>query len=213
MRFLIFVVLMLGVTGIACAQMTDAQVIEAVKSAQAQGKSQDEIILMLSQKGVTKEQVLRIKASLESQGSNTTGTQTMGDSRMRVNNTFGNVRDSLSLNLKRNRNNVYGRELFNNKMLTFEPSLNIPTPENYKLGPGDEVIIDIWGNSEETIRATISPEGSITIPNLGPVYLSGKLINEASSYMKNMLARIYSDLNSENPGTFLKVSLGSEVFR
>lgn len=208
MRFLIFVVLMLGVTGIACAQMTDAQVIEAVKSAQAQGKSQDEIILMLSQKGVTKEQVLRIKASLESQGSNTTGTQTMGDSRMRVNNTFGNVRDSLSLNLKRNRNNVYGRELFNNKMLTFEPSLNIPTPENYKLGPGDEVIIDIWGNSEETIRATISPEGSITIPNLGPVYLSGKLINEASSYMKNMLARIYSDLNSENPGTFLKVSLG-----
>ncbi|MEI3420788.1 MAG: hypothetical protein V8R91_06910 [Butyricimonas faecihominis] len=62
MRFLIFIVLMLGVTGIACAQMTDAQVIEAVKSAQAQeGKSQDEIILMLSQKGVTKEQVLRIR--------------------------------------------------------------------------------------------------------------------------------------------------------
>ena len=208
MRFLIFIVLMLGVTGIACAQMTDAQVVEAVKSAQAQGKSQDEIILMLSQKGVTKEQVLRIKTNLESQGSNMTETQAIGDSRMRVNNTFGNVRDSLSLNLQRNRNNVYGRELFNNKMLTFEPSLNIPTPENYKLGPGDEVIIDIWGNSEETIRATISPEGSITIPNLGPVYLSGKLINEASSYMKNMLARIYSDLNSENPGTFLKVSLG-----
>ena len=57
---------MLGVTGIACAQMTDAQVIEAVKSAQAQGKSQDEIILMLSQKGVTKEQVLRIKENYES---------------------------------------------------------------------------------------------------------------------------------------------------
>lgn len=55
MRFLIFIVLMLGITGIAWAQMTDAQVVEAVKSAQAQGKSQDEIILMLSQKGVTKE--------------------------------------------------------------------------------------------------------------------------------------------------------------
>ena len=158
MRFLIFIVLMLGVTGIVCAQITDAQVIEAVKSAQAQGKSQDEIILMLSQKGVTKEQVLRIKASLENQGSNTIGTQTTDDSRTRVNNIFGNVRDSSFLNLKRNKNNVYGRELFNNKMLTFEPNLNIPTPENYKLGPGDEVIIDIWGNSEETIRETISPE-------------------------------------------------------
>ena len=54
MRFLVFIVLMLGITGIAWAQMTDAQVVEAVKSAQAQGKSQDEIILMLSQKGVTK---------------------------------------------------------------------------------------------------------------------------------------------------------------
>ena len=73
MRFLIFVVLMLGVTGIACAQMTDAQVIEAVKSAQAQGKSQDEIILMLSQKGVTKEQVLRIKENYERQERSDTG--------------------------------------------------------------------------------------------------------------------------------------------
>ena len=65
MRFLVFIVLMLGITGIAWAQMTDAQVVEAVKSAQAQGKSQDEIILMLSQKGVTKEQVLRIKENYE----------------------------------------------------------------------------------------------------------------------------------------------------
>ena len=53
------------------------------------------------------------------------------------------------------KNSIFGRNLFSNKNLTFEPSLNIPTPENYVLGPGDEVIIDIWGNSEETIRATM----------------------------------------------------------
>ncbi len=208
MRFLIFIVLMLGVTVITYAQMTDTQVIEAVKSAQAQGKSQDEIILMLSQKGVTKEQVLRIKANLEGQGGHVGESQIEGTDRMRTNYNFGDRRDSLLLGLKKSKNSVYGRELFNNKLLTFEPSLNIPTPGNYKLGPGDEVIIDIWGNSEETIRGVISPEGSINIPNLGPIYLNGKLVDEASAYLKNMLSRIYSDLNSENPGTFLKVSLG-----
>lgn len=208
MRFLIFIVLMLGVTVITYAQMTDTQVIEAVKSAQAQGKSQDEIILMLSQKGVTKEQVLRIKANLEGQGGHVGESQIEGTDRMRTNYNFGDRRDSLLLGLKKSKNSVYGRELFNNKLLTFEPSLNIPTPGNYKLGPGDEVIIDIWGNSEETIRGVISPEGSINVPNLGPIYLNGKLVDEASAYLKNMLSRIYSDLNSENPGTFLKVSLG-----
>ena len=103
---------------------------------------------------------------------------------------------------------IFGRNLFSNKNLTFEPSLNIPTPDNYKLGPGDEVIIDIWGNSETTIRQVISPEGNINVSGIGPIYLNGKQIKEASSYLKNMFSRIYSDLSSENSGTFLKLSLG-----
>lgn len=76
------------------------------------------------------------------------------------------------------------------------------------LGPGDEVIIDIWGNSEATVRQVISPEGSINVSNIGPIYLNGKRIQEASSYLKTMFSRIYSDLASENPSTFLKVTLG-----
>ena len=106
------------------------------------------------------------------------------------------------------KHSIFGRNLFNNKNLTFEPSLNIPTPENYVLGPGDEVIIDIWGNSELTVRQVISPEGNINVSNIGPIYLNGKRIQEASSYLKAMFSRIYSDLASENPSTFLKVSLG-----
>ena len=206
MRFLIFVVLMLGVTGIACAQMTDAQVIEAVKSAQAQGKSQDEIILMLSQKGVTKEQVLRIKENYERENSGKQGGLTQ-ENRERIETISLENRDVV-LVTEGNKNSIFGRNLFSNKNLTFEPSLNIPTPENYVLGPGDEVIIDIWGNSEATVRQVISPEGSINVSNIGPIYLNGKRIQEASSYLKTMFSRIYSDLASENPSTFLKVSLG-----
>ena len=130
---------MLGVTGIACAQMTDAQVIEAVKSAQAQGKSQDEIILMLSQKGVTKEQVLRIKENYERENSGKQGGLAQ-ENRERIETISLENRDVV-LVTEGDKNSIFGRNLFSNKNLTFEPSMNIPTPENYVLGPGDEVII------------------------------------------------------------------------
>ena len=205
MRFFIFIVLMLGITGIARAQMSDAQVIEAVKEAQAQGKSQDEIVVMLAEKGVTKEQVMRIKENYEKQGSNQGGLSQ--GNRERVDTISVGNRDVV-LVTEGDQKSIFGRNLFSNKNLTFEPSLNIPTPDNYKLGPGDEVIIDIWGNSETTIRQVISPEGNINVSGIGPIYLNGKQIKEASSYLKNMFSRIYSDLSSENSGTFLKLSLG-----
>ena len=206
MKFLIFIVLMLGVTGIACAQMSDAQVIEAVKTAQAEGKTQDEIVVMLAEKGVTKEQVMRIKENYEKgQGSNQAGLSQ--ENRERVETISMGNRDAV-LVTEGDQKSIFGRNLFSNKNLTFEPSLNIPTPDNYKLGPGDEVIIDIWGNSETTISQVISPEGNINVSGIGPIYLNGKQIKEASSYLKNMFSRIYSDLSSENSGTFLKLSLG-----
>lgn len=206
MRFLIFIVLMLGITRMAYAQMTDAQVIEAVKNAQAEGKSQDEIVVMLAEKGVTKEQVMRIKENYEKgQGTNQGGLSQGNRERLE---TISVGNRDVVLVTEGDRASIFGRNLFSNKNLTFEPSLNIPTPDNYKLGPGDEVIIDIWGNSEATIRQVISPEGNINVSGIGPIYLNGRQIKEASSYLKNMFSRIYSDLSSENSGTFLKLSLG-----
>ena len=205
MRFLILIVLILGVSRFSFAQMSDTQVVEAVKEAQAQGKSQNEIILMLTQKGVTMEQIQRIQKSYGSQ----TGTQKgqADNSRERTMAPLLVTKDTVVIR-PRSKNDVFGREIFNNGRLTFEPNLSIPTPENYKLAPGDEVIIDIWGNSETTLREEISPDGSINVQGLGPVYLSGKQVKEASAYLKNVFSRIYSDLSSENPGTFIQLTLG-----
>ena len=99
----------------------DAQVIEAVKSAQAQGKSQDEIILMLSQKGVTKEQVLRIKENYERENSGKQGGLTQ-ENRERIETISLENRDVV-LVTEGNKNSIFGRNLFSNKNLTFEPSL------------------------------------------------------------------------------------------
>ena len=68
---------------------------------------------------------------------------------------------------------VFGRDIFNNRALTFEPQMNIATPQNYVLGPGDQVVVDIYGASQKTLSLTISPEGTITVPDYGPISVSG----------------------------------------
>lgn len=103
---------------------------------------------------------------------------------------------------------IFGHNVFAGKELTFEPSLNIATPENYLLGPGDEVIIDIWGEAEQTIRRTVSPDGEITINRLGPVALAGFTVREADARLRRTLAGIYSSAEGDAPGTFIKLSLG-----
>lgn len=104
---------------------------------------------------------------------------------------------------------IYGRNIFNTTNLTFEPSTNLPTPSNYLLGSGDEIIIDIWGTNETSIKQTISPDGVINIEGLGLVFLNGLTIEKATSYLRKELNKIYGGLSDENPTSHIKVSLGN----
>lgn len=103
-------------------------------------------------------------------------------------------------------NLIFGHDIFNGNDLSFAPNVNVGTPQNYRLGPGDEVIIDIWGANEEHMRQVISPEGSIMIEQLGPVYLNGLSINEANNHIKNAFSRKYSGMNDEE--TDIQLTLG-----
>ena len=96
--------------------------------------------------------------------------------------------------------------MFNSRALTFEPSDNLATPQNYRLGPGDEVIIDIWGTSEDHLRQTISPEGSIMISQVGPVYLNGMTIADANRHVKGIFAKKYAGVTDAE--TDVQVTLG-----
>lgn len=99
---------------------------------------------------------------------------------------------------------VFGRNIFNTRNLTFEPNVNIATPPNYRLGPGDEVVIDIWGASQNTIRQQISPDGTINLEQLGPVFLSGMTVDRAQQYLTDELRKIYSDQSNQ-----IRVTLGN----
>ena len=90
------------------------------------------------------------------------------------------------------RKKVFGRDIFNNKNLTFEPNMNIATPQNYRLGPGDAVIIDIYGASQKTINATVSPDGDVTIEGYGPIQVSGLSVQQANARIRSQLGARYS---------------------
>ena len=89
------------------------------------------------------------------------------------------------------RKKVFGRDIFNNKELSFEPNMNIATPQNYRLGPGDAVIIDIYGASQKTIQSTISPDGEVTIEGYGPVNVAGLTVAQANARLRNTLGSRY----------------------
>lgn len=97
--------------------------------------------------------------------------------------------------------NVFGRNIFNNRLLSFEPSMNIATPPNYVLGPGDHIIIDIYGASQKAVTAQVSPEGKVTLPGVGPVKVSGMTVAAAQAQISKTLGSRYSSSQ-------LSVSLG-----
>ena len=89
---------------------------------------------------------------------------------------------------------VFGREIFSEKNLTFSPDLNIPTPRNYILSAGDELIVNVWGDSELNLRLIVSPDGTVLIPNLGPILVSGLTVATAEDCLRKELTRIMSTL-------------------
>lgn len=225
--FLIFVL-----SGVAMAQqMSDDQVIQYVKEANKSGKSQKQITTELLRRGVTKEQVSRIQqkyseSNTVSNKSNEMPSQLRqrtlvddGGGQRRttdysevgmLDETVGGRVDNRADNTATtdNASQIFGHDVFTNRNLTFEPSINLATPVDYRLGPGDEVIIDVWGASENTIRQSISPEGTIQVSGLGPVQLSGMTVKDANAYLQREFSKIYSGISGSEPTSQIKLTLG-----
>lgn len=188
--------------------MSDEQVLQYVRNGIQSGKDQQKIGEELMLRGVTREQAERVKKMFEQRN----GTA-MGDSEPRIPNRLRELSDEFTNEWESPEENVekpdesravYGRNIFNTRNLTFEPNMNLATPPNYRLGPGDEVIIDIWGASQTSIHEVISPDGTINLNELGPVYLSGMTVSEADNFLRRELGKVYSNEDNRT-----KLTLGS----
>lgn len=238
---------MMAVAAVAQSSMTDQAVAEFVIEEHAKGTSQSQIVTQLMQRGVTIEQIRRVKNKYEKEGSS----QALGaknlttipgsQARTRVNNgkkkddaniqpyqtkdnrRLTNTKDANSekeqkgilmekelsaflpdsaeiydqmyleemLKRDQNKRKVFGRDIFNNKNLTFEPEMNVATPQNYRLGAGDAVFIDVWGASSNTYESTVSPDGTIQIEGFGPVSVGGMTVEQANAALRKQLGARY----------------------
>lgn len=202
--------------------LTDAQVMQYAARQKKAGMSETEIAANLLQRGATMAQLqqLRQQYSQQIEKSGMSGTVdnaiSGAENRMRINNGgSGQIRQNysdahqqqisrmtqrqpvlqpgdLDYLVEESGKKVFGRDIFNNKNLTFEPQMNIATPQNYVLGPGDKLIIDIYGASQESLSLTVSPDGDITVPGCGPVHVSGLTVSSAQARIKSRLGEYYS---------------------
>lgn len=195
------------------AQLSDEQIIIEAKRYQESGMSQSQIFQELTKKGVTAVQFQRIRQKLNDQNTGSFKPNIENINTVRNDDfnpeMYQQSREVNPLDTIAPRNRVFGQDFFTRSNLTFAPSMNMPTPANYVLGPGDEIIIDVWGDSELSLRNTITPDGYITVSGLGRMQISGMSVDQATSRIRSGFSSIYSDLNSASPHTFLGVSVGN----
>jgi len=194
-------------------RITDQQVLQMAVQEKRSGASEADIATRLMQRGATMDQIQRIRQQYARQITSRGLDNTVDNARarMRTNNEPHDnavtvqaeandpqyVPEALAPSGKR----VFGRDIFNNKALTFEPQMNIATPQNYVLGPGDQLVIDIFGATQQTMTLTVSPDGDITISDFGPVQVSGLTVASAQQ-------RIRSRVGSYFTSSEIKTSLG-----
>ena len=216
-RFCILFFFALLAAGGANAQaMSDDEVMSYVKNAASRGKSQQTIYKELVARGVSTSQLQRIKDKYEQQKEDAVANQSNKNvDTQRVNPEQAEDKapaqsNDMNVDGPEEGIKVFGRDIFRTANLTFEPSMNIATPVNYRLGPGDQLQIEVWGASETNITQKVTPDGYISIPNVGPVNVNGLTVQAATNRIKAKLSQIYSGMASSNVNlsTHVKVSLG-----
>ena len=198
--------------------LSDAQIEQLIKRAESSGLSSSQLEAMAREQGLSPIEAAKLRdriAKLGNTGLSGNSAQKSDLSREyknseSINDPFDSLRKSDPyFDLTPTQKKIFGYKLFHNRNLDFNPSLNLPTPQNYVIGAGDQLLIDVYGASQQSFDLTVTPEGRILIPNLGPVMVGGSTIEAAGSRLKLSLGRIYSGLLGSNPNTFVQIRLGN----
>uniref|UniRef100_UPI0040488F1E SLBB domain-containing protein n=3 Tax=Algoriphagus sp. TaxID=1872435 RepID=UPI0040488F1E len=199
-------------------QLSDDQIEELVKRAQDAGLSSTDFLMMAQMRGMPSGEIEKLRNRIESLATGASKSRSTNVSKrtareqININDITRGLMETQELMEEEKADSLlFGSTLFfqKNRKLSFEPSLNQATPKNYILGPGDLIYVDIYGQSEKYYEATVNPEGSILLDNIGLIAVSGKTIEAAEGIIKNRVASFYTGLSGANPSTFLQVTLGN----
>ncbi len=192
--------------------LSDQQIQKIVNEMNSRGLSINEAAQMAKVRGASDIQIAQIKRrimELQQKG----GAQFAGndlDALKQPGDSLQN--DSLSVKRrwqlpKGKMKKIFGFQFFNSEKLTFEPPVNIPTPQNYVLGIGDQLLITIWGASQASYQLEVASNGAINIPDLGPVHISGMEFSQARGLIKKRLIAIYRGMEGPQPNTYSEISI------
>jgi len=191
--------------------LTDEQIMRLIQEMEKRGLTEDQAIMLAQARGMSSQQVMKLQQRIrEVKLSGVPLDPEMGAETSSAAMDFEMVEsvkepvDSTRVN-----DRIFGFSFFNNENLSFEPNVNIPVSSSYILGAGDEILIDVWGVSQQNYMFTVDKNGSINIPNIGPIRVGGLTQEVASKRIYSKLTTIYSDLKSSNPRTFASVSVGA----
>ncbi len=197
--------------------LSDAQIEQLIKRAESSGMTTSQLEAMAREQGLSPIEANKLRQriqELQNSANPQTGQQGSQLGRGAGSQPQIDMFDSLRrsdpyYDLTPYQKKIFGYKLFHNRNLDFNPSLNIPTPQGYIVGSGDQLLIDVYGASQQSFDVIVSPEGRILIPNVGPIQVGGSTIEATTSRLKSSLGRIYSGLMGSNPNTFLQVRLGN----
>ncbi|PVW15771.1 SLBB domain-containing protein [Marixanthomonas spongiae] len=191
--------------------LTDEQIQAYWQRAKAQGYTMAQLKAIAVTKGVAPSKIAKLERRLNEMGTSASsleGKQIDSSLNIEKGNTIGfsgtEITDGVA------KDPLFGYDFFNNQNISFAPNMNLATPANYELGPGDELVINLWGAAENTYNVEVDREGAVRISNIGPVYVSGLTMKEASAKLKSKLKRIYSGINASSNSpykVFLSISL------
>lgn len=194
---------------VTAESLSSTQIKEIKKTYNETGRSMDEFVGFAVSKGMSETEAEKLKSRVMADKSKKES-ETKGDIAVARSQMAESVLEEIKEHPEQAKyinNRIFGSDLFTNAKMSFAPNQNMPTPKNYVVGPGDVLVIDVYGYAENTMQLTVSSEGNVRIPNVGPVAVNGLTIEAVQNKIKKQLASIYSSISSGN--TQVSVTIGN----
>ncbi len=195
--------------------ISDAQLMQIITTANQRGMSQQEVLMYAKSKGYSDADISNLMQKVNSMNKSATAVtgQSLNNSIAQrqmvqfVNNDLLRTESDSTITLSNEERKIFGYEVFHNKGMSFTPNLNMATPKDYVVGPGDELVVQIYGIAQATINLKVSPEGKVVIPNVGVSHVGGLSIEAVKALLTQKIGTRYAGVGGAYPSSFLMVTL------
>ena len=215
--FLLLLILMVGIH-LSFAQtagsISDAQILQIIAAANQRGMSSQEVAAFAKSKGYSDQDINAIMQRANTLNANNGAGQSSSSSMLRQQVQFGQSDifktgsfDTAALNNQESK--IFGYEVFHNNSISFSPNINMATPKDYVVGPGDELIVQVYGIAQASFNLYVNTEGKVVIPNVGVVHVGSLSIDAVKSMLTQKIGTRYAGLQGSNPSSFLMLTVGN----